>query len=278
MARPRRSHIATDCFLHILLLMVVVAFAFPIVWTVLTSLKTPLQTFAIPPVWIFRPTLVNYRSVFEQQPFARYLLNSIIIALGSTGLALGVGVPASYAFSALKFRGRETFLIATIGLRMLPPIALVVPLYSIVRSLGLLDTHLALVLIYAMFNAPFVIWMLKGFFDEIPEDVRHSALVDGCSHVRVLWRIVVPLAAPGLFATAVFTFILSWNDFIFALFFTTTKATTLPVAVSGFITEEGVRWGNVGSGGAIILLPVIAFTLLVQKYLVRGMTAGAVKG
>lgn len=258
--------------------MVVVAFSFPIVWTVLTSLKTPLQTFAIPPVWTFRPTLVNYRSVFEQQPFARYLLNSIIIALGSTGLALGVGVPASYAFSALKFRAREIFLIATIGLRMLPPIALVVPLYSIVRSLGLLDTHLALVLIYAMFNAPFVIWMLKGFFDEIPEDVRHSALVDGCSHARVLWRIVVPLAAPGLFATAVFTFILSWNDFIFALFFTTTKATTLPVAVSGFITEEGVRWGNVGSGGAIILLPVIAFTLLVQKYLVRGMTAGAVKG
>ncbi len=278
MARPRRSHVATDCFLYILLLMVVVAFSFPIVWTVLTSLKTPLQTFAIPPVWTFRPTLVNYRSVFEQQPFARYLLNSIIIALGSTGLALGVGVPASYAFSALKFRGREIFLIATIGLRMLPPIALVVPLYSIVRSLGLLDTHLALVLIYAMFNAPFVIWMLKGFFDEIPEDVRHSALVDGCSHARVLWRIVVPLAAPGLFATAVFTFILSWNDFIFALFFTTTKATTLPVAVSGFITEEGVRWGNVGSGGAIILLPVIAFTLLVQKYLVRGMTAGAVKG
>ena len=278
MARVEGTSKLRKMCLHVGLAVIMVVFAFPIVWTMLTSLKMPLQTFAIPPVWFFRPTLMNYLAVFEQQPFGRYLFNSIVIALGSTGLALGVGVPAAYAFSALRFHGREAFLIATIGLRMLPPIALVVPLYYIMRRLGLLDTHLALVLVYAMFNAPFVIWMLKGFFDEIPEDVRHSALVDGCSHFRVLWQIMVPLAAPGLFATAVFTYILSWNDFVFALFFTTTKAATLPVAVSGFITEEGVRWGNVGSGGTIILLPVVVFTLIVQKYLVRGMTAGAVKG
>ena len=164
-------------------------------------------------------------------------------------------------------------------MRMVPRIVIVLPYYVIMSELGLLDTYTSLILAYTTFALPFAIWMMIGFFQDIPVDLEEAARVDGCDRLGVLWHIVVPLAASGLAATSVFAFLLGWNEFLFSLILTSSSATrTLPVVVAGFVTDRGVAWGEMSAGGVLIALPVIIFALLVQKYIVRGLTMGAVKG
>jgi len=256
---------------------VVIFFSIPVAWTIITSIKPVMLIPKMPPVWWFRPTFNHYISIFFEREMARSLWNSFSIATLSTICSLGVGIPAAFAFSRMKIPGKEHLAFYFLTSRMAPPISVILPLFLIFKSLGLLDTKIALIIAYMTFNFSFVIWMMRGFFDEIPQDLDESAMIEGCSRFGAFVRIVLPLTAPGLIASAIISFIFSWNEFLFALILTNIDAKTLPVAAAGFITDRMVLWGKLCAASVIIYLPVMAFALLLRGYLIRGMTLGAVK-
>lgn len=250
---------------------------FPPVVLFLTSIKTELDGLSFPPKWIFKPTLENYTEIFEFSPFARYLLNSFIVASLNTGVVLVLGSFAAYSLARFRFKGADDIAFWILSVRMMPPVAAIIPIYIIMRNLRLLDTPWSLVITYLTFNLPFAVWMMRSFFREIPREIEESALVDGCSIFRSFRSIALPLAAPGLAATGILTFIFSWNEFLFALILTGSKAVTLPVGITGYMKETGINWGYMTAGGALALIPVIVFTILAQKHLVKGLTMGALK-
>lgn len=256
---------------------------FPLFWTFLTSIKPPIQTFALPPVVLFTPTFESYEMLFTGQhalAFDMRLLarNSVIIALTSTLLTISTSCLAAYSLSRFYFRGRKLIGFAIISTRMLPPIATVVPLFLLMNRLDLLDTHIALIMSYTAINIPFAVLMLRGFMDEVPIDLEDAAMVDGSSRIRALFQIVFPLILPGLAATSVFAFLLAWNDFALALILTSREAKTLPLIVTSFITEEGILWGPMSAASTLILLPPVLFVIFAQRHLAKGLTMGAVKG
>jgi len=264
----------------IFLLIVAVIFGvilFPPVVLFLTSIKTELDALSFPPKWIFKPTLENYTEIFEFSPFARYLLNSFIVASLNTGVVLVLGSFAAYSLARFRFKGADDIAFWILSVRMMPPVAAIIPIYIIMRNLRLLDTPWSLVITYLTFNLPFAVWMMRSFFREIPREIEESALVDGCSIFRSFRSIALPLVAPGLAATGILTFIFSWNEFLFALILTGSKAVTLPVGITGYMKETGINWGYMTAGGALALVPVILFTILAQKHLVKGLTMGALK-
>ncbi|MFW6181948.1 MAG: carbohydrate ABC transporter permease [Spirochaetota bacterium] len=243
----------------------------------LTSIKTEVDSMSFPPKWIFTPTAENYMQVFRTTRLLRYTLNSLIVACLNTGASLALGTLAAYGLARFRFKGSENLSFWMLSVRMMPPVAAIIPIYIIMKTVRLLDTPWALVIIYLTFNLPFVVWMMKGFFEDIPREIEESALIDGCSETAVFRRIALPLVAPGLAATAIIVFIFSWNEFLFALILTGTRAVTLPVGIIGFMKETGINWGYMTAGGVMALLPVIVFTVLVQKHLVKGLTMGALK-
>lgn len=256
---------------------VLVFFGFPILWTVLTAIKPVDLIPKIPPVWIFEPTLDHFRTLFLEKEVMRSFTNSLVVATSSTLLALLVGVPAAYAFARFEFRGKESLAFYFLSSRMTPPIAMIVPFFLISRDLGLLDTRLVLILAYTAFNFAFVVWLLRGFFAEIPYEIDEAALVDGCSRFGAFLRVVLPLAVPGIASAGIICFIFSWNEFLFALVLTSMNAKTLPVAAAGFVTDRLVLWGNLCAMAVVIFVPVMIFAILTRKQLIRGMTLGAVK-
>lgn len=261
---------------YVLLILLLIFFLFPIYWLIATSLKTQVDIFSIPPKWLFLPTVENYIHVLFGTEYPMLAKNSLIAALSNVALSMLIGTTAAYAISRFKV-GTKNLLYWFLGIRMLPPIVASIPLFLIAASLRLIDTYVILPILYLTLNLPFVIWMMKSFIDEIPVDIEESALIDGCSHVGAMVRVVLPLAAPGLVATAVFCFIMAWNEFLFAMIFTRASATTLPVGISGFITEEQIFWGYITAAAAVSAIPPIIFALVFQRYLVRGLTFGAVK-
>jgi len=250
---------------------------FPPIMLFLTSIKTELDALAFPPKWIFKPTYKNYVQIFQTSPFLRYILNSIIVASINTFVVLALGSLAAYGLARFKFKGAENLAFWILSIRMMPPVAAIIPLYIIMNKIHLLDTPWCLVLIYLTFNLPFAVWMMKGFFEDVPREIEESALIDGCSEFDVFRRIAIPLVSPGLAATAILVFIFSWNEFLFALILTGTKATTLPVGIIMYMKETGINWGYMTAGGILALVPVVIFTMLVQKHLVKGLTLGALK-
>lgn len=254
----------------------------PVYWMLTVSLKTDSDTFSVPPVWIrFTPTARHFQEIFVYKSFGRYLLTSAVVAAASTTIALVVGTLAAYALARFSLPGklaeRLSFWIAST--RMLPPIVTVIPLFMMIRDARLLDTISALVLVYAGFNLPFVVWMMRGFFEELPREIEEAAVMDGDSRLGALRRILLPLVTPGLAATAVFCLITCWNEFLFALILTQTDASiTLPVAISGQVTQYEIRWGAMSAAGITAIVPVLVFAFAVQRYLVRGLSLGAVKG
>ena len=207
-----------------------------------------------------------------------YAVNSLIVASVNTAICLIVGSMAAFSLARYKFKGSRNIAFWILSIRMMPPVAAIIPIYILMKKLQLLDTPWCLIITYFTMNLPFVVWMMKGFFEEIPREIEESALIDGCSDFGIFIRIALPLAAPGLAATAILVFIFSWNEFIFALILTGTKAVTLPVGIIGFMKETGINWGYMTAGGVLALIPAIIFVILVQKHLVKGLTMGALKG
>jgi len=260
--------------------LVLVVEIFPFFWLFLTSLKSHADASAWPPLWIFRPSLVNYHEIFFDPSIAfnRAFLNSVVVTLVSTAVSIVCGLSAAYALTRFHFRGRRIMQTGIVSIQMLPAIVMVIPLFLMLSRMHLLDTRLGLIFVYSAFSIPIVTWMLQGFLVDIPADIEEAALVDGCTKLEALRRVLLPVMAPGLAATAIFAFIWTWNDFIFALIFTRTNATTFMVAAAQFRTEQGVLWGPVGASTMIAIFPVLVFTLLAQRQIVRGLTFGAVKG
>ncbi|MGE0238539.1 MAG: carbohydrate ABC transporter permease [Parvibaculaceae bacterium] len=252
-------------------------FGFPILWTFITAIKPVDLIPQVPPVWLFEPTLEHFRTIFAEKGLLKSLVNSLIVASASTVLALLVGVPAAYAFARFRFRGKEPLAFFFLSARMTPGIAVILPFFLIARDVGLLDTRFILILSYLTFNFGFVIWLLRGFFAEVPAEIDEAALVDGCSRFGAFWRVVLPMAAPGIAASAIICFIFAWNEFLFALVLTSISAKTLPVTAAGFVTDRLVLWGNLCATAVVIFVPVMIFAILTRRHLIRGMTMGAVK-
>jgi multiple sugar transport system permease protein len=268
----------------------------PIAWTYVTSLKEPADVFALPPSLIFRPTLHNYLELFNldvttefenagstttassSSAFPQYFVNSLVVSVSTTALALVLGSLAAYALTRFRFRFGSGILIGMFMTRLVPPIAIVVPLYLIWRDIGLIDTQVSLIVTYLSFTLPFVVWLMRGFLKDIPVALEEAAMTDGCSRIGALVRIVLPLIAPGLAATAIFALIGAWNEFLFAVVLTSADTKTLPAAILEFKSDKAILWGRLYAAGDLIMLPVLLFGLLMQKRLVRGLTGGAVTG
>ena len=252
----------------------------PIVWMVLTSFKTAAEVGANPPTWWPREWHPeNYSTAWNFAPFGRYLFNSVVMVGGITVLQVVTSALAAYAFARLKFRFRKTVLMVFLATYMLPQISLLIPLYMILNSLGLLDTKLGLVLVDCSLVIPFTLWILSNYFLTIPEELEEAARIDGCSRIGALLRVILPSAKPGIFAAIMFAFLLAWDEFMYALIFTSSDASkTLPVAISEFAGRYTTDFGLVAAGGIVAALPPIIIAILFQKYIVSGMAAGAVKG
>jgi multiple sugar transport system permease protein len=263
---------------YILVILAVILSIAPIVYLVITSFKEPELTFAIPPVWNFKPTLQNYNEVLGSTNFGKYFMNSVLVALTATGIALFLGTFAAYGFSRFRFRGHFWLKMSSLIPQMLPPIAIVVPLYVLFSRLDWIDTRQSLVISYLTFTIPLSIWMMTGFFDDVPIELEEAAVIDGCSRFGALMRVSLPLAVPGMAATAILAFLYCWNEFLYAVILTGREARTLPVIITSFMTNKAVLWGRIAASGSLVLIPVLIFALLAQRYLVRGLARGAVKG
>jgi multiple sugar transport system permease protein len=253
---------------------------FPIIWMFLASFKKDIDIISMPPVWIFTPTIQNYEHVFSDpgSHMVRYFMNSVIIAIGTTVLAILLGTLAAYSLARFKFRGDRLFFNSILVARMVPSESLFIPLFLLIRDLGLLDTHLALIIVYLVFNLPFTIWMMRGFFEDLPLDIEESAMVDGCSRLGAFRKVALPLVKPGLVATSVLCIVISWNEFLFALIISFQQANTVPLGLSSFLWFSRISWGQMYAASSAAVLPIIIFVMAIQKYLVRGLTLGAVKG
>lgn len=250
----------------------------PLAVMFLTSFKTQSQVFSDPPLWIFMPTLDNYRAVLFEGSFDKYLVNSLIVSVVSTVLTLWFGCMAAYAIVRFRFLGRDTVAWTTLLLRTVPLAVLAVPVFALWNDWGLGGSLSGLILLYVAINLPFTIWVLYGFIEQVPYELEEAAMIDGCGPFRLFYTVVLPLIRPGLAAAAIFTFRIAWNEFVLALVLTDRATRTLPVAASLYITDVGVEWGKITALGALIALPPLIFTFIAAKQIIGGLTAGAVKG
>ena len=262
---------------YILACVLVVIFVFPVYWLFIISFKTPDEIFAFPPVWYPRSIQFSNYMVLFKDGDAETVLNSLILATTSTLFAMILGTIAAY--SLVRFRtGGENLAVWIISQRMMPPVAIVFPIFLLYVFLGWVDTYVGLILLYTAFSLPYVIWMMRGYIEDIPLELEESALVDGCSRWAVLWKVVMPMARSGLFATAVFTFVFAWNDFLFALVLTRTEVTTYTVQVTHYFGGQSNFWAKIAAMSVLGTIPVFFAVATMQRYLVRGISMGAVKG
>ncbi len=250
----------------------------PLLVMFMTSLKTQTQIFSDSPVWLFVPTLDNYREVLFESSFDKYLVNSLVVSVVSTVLTLLFGCMTAYAIVRFRFIGRGAVAWTTLLLRTVPLAVLAVPVFALWTDWGLGGSLSGLILLYVAINLPFTIWVLYGFIEQVPYELEEAAMIDGCGPFRLFFTVVLPLIRPGLAAAAIFTFRIAWNEFILALVLTDRATRTLPVAASLYITDVGVEWGKITALGALIALPPLIFTFIAAKQIITGLTAGAVKG
>jgi multiple sugar transport system permease protein len=253
---------------------------FPFYMMVTTALKNDTDIFAWPPVWIFHPDLENFSKAFfvvGGRSALSFLLNSVIVTSVSTALALLLGSMAAYGLARFQFRGNRDIAFFILSTRFAPPVAFVIPVYVIVQKVGLLDSRLALIIIYTAANLSFVTWILRGFFIEIPREIEEAARVDGYSRMQIFWQVALPLIKPGLVTSAILTSVFSWNEFLYAMILTQNRASTLPVYLSQFSGSTNLVWDQYMAVGTFAVLPILLVTLWLQDYLVRGLTFGAVR-
>ena len=276
----KTKEILTKIFVWTLALIFFIWVVFPVFWAISVSFKGGAELFLWPPKYIpTMPTLDNYINALERSEVIPAIRNSFIILVISTPISVLLSALAAFALARYKFKGKELLKYAMLTIRMIPGMLIAIPMFIMVRKLGLQDKLVTLIVAYVAFNLPFNIWMLTGFFEELPREIEESALIDGCNSWQLFIRIVLPLSAPALVASTIFCMILAWNEFQFAVILSFTQASkTLPVIIAGFYTDRGILFGQMAATGTLAMLPVLAFGMYVQRYLVAGLTAGAVKG
>jgi len=276
MRRIRRA------LLRLAVWVVLLAVLFPILWMVLTSVKSADISQTLPPVWVFSPTLSNYADVlsghtYTSQAFGALLAHSAVVTLASTLLALAVGVPAAYAIARVRFRGKRFTAMWILSTIMFPPAVSVVPVFIFAARLKLMDTYPVLIVPYAAFGLPIVVWMLRSSIRQIPVEIEEAAMVDGASRLALIRRIVLPLLLPGIVAAALLCAMLSWNEFLFALALTRSHVQTAPVGINEFTSMYGTQWGDLTAAATVTVAPILILTLILRRRLVEGLTFGAVK-
>lgn len=271
-----------NALVSLMLLIVVLFIFFPTFWMVSTSVKPNADAFAMPPKWIpTTVTLENYASqLADRSGFVTYVSNGVFVALTTAMVTILVSVPAAYALTRLRFRGKRGLLTGILASQMFPPVIIIIALYTLYRDLGLLDTYFGLILSFTSFSLPFSIWMMVGFVETIPHEIEDAAQVDGCTRLQVLWQIVLPLILPGLVAVGLFSFLNAWNNLIFALSLTSNQdmRTIPPGFLLTYVGEFQYKWSDMFAGAVIVTLPTVILFIGLQRFLVKGLTAGAVKG
>lgn len=276
LARARRRRIAMSVLEWAVMLGVLFAILFPIAWMVLTAFKQPADVFRLN--LSFAPTLDNFRTLFSDEwHVGAKVLHSVVISVSTVAIAIPCAVLAAYAFSRLRFFGQRLIFQWLLITQFIPAVVVVLPFYLLFRNLGLLDTYVALIVVNLSVVVPYAIWTMKGFIDAVPMDTEEAALMDGAGRLRLLWDVIVPMARPGILTAAIFCFILTWNEFLFALVLTRDKVVPLSVGLIGFRTERGDLWEFIAATGIIITIPMFFFALAIQKHFTKGMTLGAVR-
>lgn len=252
-------------------------FVAPILWMVLTAFKTSNQAFSQDPVFFFTPTLDNFRQVFGGSQFGYALVNSLQVSIISALLAVLLGSGIAYPLARFRFRGKQQLASWILSLRIIPPIVTIIPLFLMMRSVGLNGTLLSIIMLHTFMNLPLAIWLLRGFYAEVPKELEEAAAIDGLGRLSTFFRVVLPLAMPGVASTALLSFVFSWNEFLFANILSGAYTRTATVALTEFVTPVGTEWTRIMAAGTIVAVPVWLAALAAQKYLVRGLTLGAVK-
>ncbi|WP_067929565.1 carbohydrate ABC transporter permease [Alicyclobacillus shizuokensis] len=276
-AGKKRSSVGTT-LIYIIVVIALIWALLPIIWMVLSSLKTQAGMFSMPPKFFFKPTFDTYRQMFSSTGnFGHYLWNSVVASVLSTIISLVLGTLGGFALARGNFKRESDLSFWVISTRMAPIPAVMLPLYLMFSKLGLIGTMTGLVFAYTTFNLPFALWIMMTFFKDIPPALEEAGMVDGCSKFEAFWRVTLPMAAPGLVATGILCLMFAWNDYSFASVFTGQSTQTVPVAASLLVSQEGVQWGQAMATGTIIILPMVIAGIFVRKYLVRGLSMGAVK-
>ena len=277
-SRASRPPFKLENILHFLgLLIVLIVCVFPFYWMVAASLKSPPAILSSTPQFFFEPTLQNYVDAFGKFDILKSLKNSLFVALVTVVLSLVLGTPAAYAIARFDFKGKRDIWFWFISNRMLSPIVVALPFFLIARNLKLLDTPWALILIYLTFNVPIVVWICADQFRNIPKELDEAATLEGYNSFAIFWRVGLPLAMPAIAVSAIFCFIFSWNELLYALILTRSDAKTAPVVATSFMSGYELPWGQIMATGTVVALPVIVFSMIVSRQLVRGLTAGAIK-
>jgi len=272
-----RKELSAKLFCYAVAIFYALFMLLPVWWMLSIALKTQLEAFSSPPLLIFKPKLLNISAVLADSTFRRGLVNSLVVAAGTVLLSMCLAIPASYGLSRIRGPLRRNALAWFLFVRTVPGMVYVLPYFIAYLRSGLIDTRIGLILVNVIFTTPLATWMMLSFFEELPQSVEEAALLDGATPFQTMLRIAIPLTTPGISATAILAFIFSWNEFLFALTLTRRFAKTTPVAIVNFMAYEGTEWGKVAAGGIFIMLPVLIFAILIRKYLVRGLVAGAVK-
>ncbi len=279
-AATRRRSFGAPILLYLAAALVAALAVLPFYWLVSTSIKPANQVATNPPILFPTSiTLQNYVDVFKSEDITRFALNSVVISISSTALTVFIGSLAAYSLAKtyLPYRLRHLLLLWILVTRIFPPVTTAIPYFVVLRTLQMSDTYQALIVTYVSYGLPFVIWLMLGFFQDMPPDIEEAAIVDGCSLWQRFRLVVLPLALPGLAVTAIFAFVFAWNEFLYASILTSFNAKTLPVVISGYISDKFLRWGEMSALGTAMVLPVVVFSAFIQRYLVRGLTFGAVK-
>jgi len=264
-------------FLYLTVFAVFFIYAFPVLWLITTSFKQEVDALSIPPKWTFIPTLDNYKDALFHYGLKSNFINSIIISISSCLLALFIGIPAAYTLSRFEFPGKKHLLFWILSTRMAPFILAAIPFFTLSRQWGLFDTHFLMITVYLLINLAWVIWMMHSYFNDIPIEIDEAVMIDGCSRFGALIRVILPLARPGIAATFIFSLILTWNEYFFALILTSVRSKTLPAAMTAFLTIHGLLWGPMTAAATLTMAPILVFIFIVQRNLIRGMTMGAIK-
>lgn len=273
----RDKNSTKSILIYLVCIILAAATLFPIYWMVIVSMRTKLEIFSGPKLYQTSIFWENYYRPFFKDIYGKFLINSLIIATGNTGLVIFLAIFATYAFSRFKIWGSGTLFFWTITNRMAPPAAFILPFFLIFTKVGIVDTHVGMILLYCIFNLPFAIWLLKGMIDAIPVELDEVASIDGCSMLGTIWHVILPVAKPGLAVTAMMIWIFAWNEYLFASIITSMEARTITTGLAEFVTVIGTNWGEMAAVSVVCLLPAIIFLGYIQRYIIAGLTFGAVK-